>query len=105
MSLAVNVAIRIRGDGIIAKVISMPSTSVFEKQSKTFKNNLLKSNSSEIFIIEAGSTMYWNKYTKYENIFGLDNFGASAPGNEVFKIFGLTVKTISSKILRKIKTK
>ena len=83
----------------------MPSTSVFEKQSKTFKNNLLKSNSSEIFIIEAGSTMYWNKYTKYENIFGLDNFGASAPGNEVFKKFGLTVKTISSKILRKIKTK
>ena len=105
VSLAVNVAVRIRGDGIIAKVISMPSTSIFEKQSKTFKNNLLKSKSSETFVIEAGSTMYWNKYTKYENIFGLDNFGASAPGNEVFKKFGLTVKTISSKILRKIKTK
>ncbi len=103
--LAVNVAVRVRGYGIIAKVISMPSTSVFEKQSKTFKNNLLKSKSSETFVIEAGSTMYWNKYTKYENIFGLDNFGASAPGNEVFKKFGLTVKTISSKILRKIKTK
>ncbi len=105
VSLAVNVALRIRGDGIIAKVISMPSTSVFEKQSKTFKNNLLKSKSSETFVIEAGSTMYWNKYTKYENIFGLDNFGASAPGNEVFKKFGLTTKTISSKIIRKIKTK
>ncbi len=103
--LAVNVAVRVRGYGIIAKVISMPSTSVFEKQSKTFKNNLFKSKSSETFVIEAGSTMYWNKYTKYENIFGLDNFGASAPGNEVFKKFGLTVKTISSKILRKIKTK
>ncbi len=103
--LAVNVAVRVRGDGIIAKVISMPSTSVFEKQSKSFRNNLLKSKSSETFVIEAGSTMYWNKYTKYENIFGLDNFGASAPGNEVFKKFGLTVKTISSKILRKIKTK
>ncbi len=105
VSLAVNVAVRIRGDGIIAKVISMPSTSVFEKQSKTFKNNLLKSNSSETFIIEAGSTMYWNKYTKYENIFGLDNFGASAPGNEVFRKFGLTTETVSSKITRKIRTK
>ena len=50
----------------------MPSTSVFEEQSKTFKNNLLKSNSGETFIIEAGSTMYWNKYTKYENIFVKD---------------------------------
>ncbi len=105
VSLAVNVAVRIRGDGIIAKVISMPSTSVFEKQSKTFKNNLLKSNSSETFVIEAGSTMYWNKYTKYENIFGLDNFGASAPGNEVFRKFGLTTDTVSSKIIRKIRTK
>jgi transketolase len=36
---------------------------------------------------------------------GLDNFGASAPGNEVFKKFGLTIKNISTKILRKIKTK
>ncbi len=105
VSLAVNVAVRVRGDGIIAKVISMPSTSVFEEQSKTFKNNLLKSNSSETFIIEAGSTMYWNKYTKYENIFGLDNFGASAPGNEVFRKFGLTTETVSSKIIRKIRTK
>ncbi len=105
VSLAVNVAVRIRGDGIIAKVISMPSTSVFEKQSKTFKNNLLKSKSSETFVIEAGSTMYWNKYTKYENIFGLDSFGASAPGKEVFKKYGLTTETISNKIIRKIKTK
>ncbi len=105
VSLAVNVAVRIRGDGIIAKVISMPSTSVFEKQSKTFKNNLLKSKSSETFVIEAGSTMYWNKFTKYENIFGLDNFGASAPGNEVFRKFGLTTETVSNKIIRKIKTK
>ena len=105
VSLAVNVAVRIRGDGIIAKVISMPSTSIFEKQSKTFKNNLLKSKSSETFVIEAGSTMYWNKYTKYENIFGLDNFGASAPGDEVFRKFGLTTETVSSKITRKIRTK
>ncbi len=105
VSLAVNVAVRIRGDGINAKVISMPSTSVFEKQSKIFKNNLLKSKSSETFVIEAGSTMYWNKYSKYENIFGLDNFGASAPGNEVFRKFGLTTETVSSKILRKLKIK
>ena len=49
--------------------------------------------------------MYLNKYTKYENIFGLDNFGASAPGNEVFRKFGLTTETVSNKIIRKIKTK
>ena len=83
----------------------MPSTSIFEKQSRSFKITLLDSKLDETFVIEAGSTMYWNKFTNSENIFGLDIFGASAPGSEVFKKFGLTTKTISTKILRKIKTK
>ncbi len=103
VSLAINVAEKIKNNGVIAKVISMPSSSIFEKQSKSFKNNLLKSKLSQTFVIEAGSTMYWNKYTNTENIFGIDAFGASAPGNEVYKKFGLTTKAISSKILMKLK--
>ena len=105
VSLAVNIAEILKNNGIIAKVISMPSTSIFEKQSRSFKITLLDSKLDETFVIEAGSTMYWNKFTNSENIFGLDIFGASAPGSEVFKKFGLTTKTISTKILRKIKTK
>ena len=105
VSLAVNIAEVLKNNGIIAKVISMPSTSIFEKQSRSFKITLLDSKLDETFVIEAGSTMYWNKFTNSENIFGLDVFGASAPGSEVFKKFGLTTKTISTKILRKIKTK
>ena len=103
VSLAINIAEKIKNNGVIAKVISMPSSSIFEKQSKSFKNNLLKSKLSQTFVIEAGSTMYWNKYTNTENIFGIDAFGASAPGNEVYKKFGLTTKAISSKILMKLK--
>ena len=105
VSLAVNIAEVLKNNGIIAKVISMPSTSIFEKQSRSFKITLLDSKLDETFVIEAGSTMYWNKFTNSENIFGLDIFGASAPGIEVFKKFGLTTKTISTKILRKINTK
>ncbi len=105
VSLAVNIAEILKNNGIITKVISMPSTSIFEKQSRSFKITLLKSKLDETFVIEAGSTMYWNKFTNSENIFGIDNFGASAPGNEVFKKFGLTIKNISTKILRIIKSK
>jgi transketolase len=47
--------------------------------------------------------MYWNKFTNQENIFGIDEFGASAPAKEVFNKFGLTPKRISSTILKRIK--
>jgi len=80
----------------------MPSTSIFEKQSNAFKNNLLKSSNKEIFVIEAGSTMYWNKLTNPENIFGIDEFGLSAPASQVYNYFGLNAKKISTKILKKV---
>jgi transketolase len=81
----------------------MPCTSLFEQQSVSFQKNLLKSKLNEVFVIEAGSTMYWNKYTKLENIFGIDEFGASAPAKDVFNKFGLTPKNISTQIKKRIK--
>ena len=56
--LAVNVAVRIRGMVLLQK--SFQCHQLFLKTIKNFKNNLLKSKSSETFAIEAGSTMYWN---------------------------------------------
>ena len=64
---------------------------------------MMKSSLGQIFVIEAGSTMYWNKFTNQENIFGIDEFGASAPAKEVFNKFGLTPKRISSTIIKRIK--
>jgi transketolase len=81
----------------------MPSSSLFDKQQNSFKNKLLQSKLNQTFVIEAGSTMYWNKFTNQENIFGIDEFGASAPAKEVFNKFGLTPKRISSTILKRIK--
>jgi len=103
VSLAIEVAKLLENLNISAKVISMPCTSIFDKQPINFQKNLLKSKLNEIFVIEAGSTMYWNKYTKLENIFGIDEFGASAPAKEVFNKFGLTPKNISTQIEKRIK--
>ena len=58
---------------------------------------------NEVFVIEAGSTMYWNKFTSIENIFGIDDFGASAPAKDVYNKFGLTPQKISSTIRKRIK--
>ena len=103
VSLAMETANLLNQEKIHTKVISMPSTSIFEKQQNSFKTKLLQSKLGKIFVIEAGSTMYWNKYTQSENIFGIDEFGASAPAKDVFNKFGLTPKRISSNIKKRIK--
>ena len=103
VSLAIEVAKLLENLKISSKVVSMPCTSIFDQQSISFQKSLLKSKLNEVFVVEAGSTMYWNKYTKLENIFGIDEFGASAPAKDVFNKFGLTPKNISTKIKKRIK--
>ena len=105
VSLALETARLLKENNISSKVVSMPSTSLFEKQPTSFQKNLLKSSLGQIFVIEAGSTMYWNKFTEEENIFGIDDFGASAPADQVYKKFGLDSKAISKKIMKGIKKK
>ena len=105
VSLALETARLLKENNISSKVVSMPSTSLFEKQPTSFQKNLLKSSLGQIFVIEAGSTMYWNKLTEEGNIFGIDDFGASAPADQVYKKFGLDPKTISKKIMKGIKKK
>ena len=103
VSLAIETADLLSKQKINSKIVSMPSSSLFEKQKPSFRKKLLQSKLDQIFVIEAGSTMYWNKYTKTENIFGIDEFGASAPAKDVFNKFGLTPKNLSSKIMKRIR--
>jgi transketolase len=103
VSLAVETADLLQQESISVKVISMPSSSLFDQQSASFQKKLFQSKLNEVFVIEAGSTMYWNKFTSTENIFGIDDFGASAPAKDVYNKFGLTPKKISSTIRKRIK--
>ncbi|MDC0861426.1 transketolase [Alphaproteobacteria bacterium] len=105
VSLALETSKLLKENNISSKVVSMPSSSLFEKQSTSFQKNLLKSSLGQIFVIEAGSTMYWNKFTNEENIFGIDDFGSSAPADQVYKKFGLDPKSISKNIMKGIKKK
>ena len=103
VSLAIETADLLQNDKIAVKVVSMPSTSLFDQQPASFQKKLLQSKLNQVFVIEAGSTMYWNKFTTKENIFGIDDFGASAPAKDVYNKFGLTPKKISSTIKKRIK--
>ena len=87
---------------IPARVVSVPSTSVFDRQSEAYKRSVLPDGIPRV-AIEAGVTDGWWKYG-VSAVVGLDRFGESAPGPELFKLFGFTtgnVVAVARKVLGK----
>ncbi|QJC34837.1 transketolase [Enterobacteriaceae endosymbiont of Donacia piscatrix] len=81
------------------RVISMPSTDIFDKQSKEYKNYVLPSYVKCKIAIEAGSKDFWYKYVGLTGIvIGINTFGYSASEKKLFKKFGFTIENILSKI-------
>ena len=77
----------------------MPCQEIFDKQNNLYKNRILKETKVKISI-EAGTKFGWKKYIDDENlIFGINDFGKSAPYKKIFDYFGLN----ESSIFRKIK--
>ena len=87
-----------KGYGI--RIVSMPSIEVFERQDEEYKKEILGDN---IFVIEAGSSYSWYKYTSKDHMFTIDTFGASGPRKDVLNKFGFTKEIISEKIENTIK--
>ena len=78
--------------GIAVRVVSMPSTSVFDRQSTTYKTSVLPAGVPRI-AVEMGSTDGWWKYG-CAAVIGIDTFGESAPAPELFKHFGFTAENV-----------
>ena len=98
VNLAKKVSENLAKDRIYSKVISVPSQEIFQKQSQGYKNKIMKE-TKYIFSIEAGRTDCWKKYIGKDGLsFGIDDFGKSAPYEDIYNHFGLSVKNISSKI-------
>ncbi len=98
VNLAKKVCKNLAKDRIYSKVISVPSQEIFQKQSQSYKNKIMKE-TKYVFSIEAGRTDCWKKYVGKDGLsFGIDDFGKSAPYEDIYNHFGLSVKNISSKI-------
>jgi transketolase len=84
--------------GIQARVVSMPSTNVFDRQDKAYKDSILTPGVKRV-AIEAGVTDYWRKYVGLEGgVVGINTFGESAPGGVLMKHFGFTVENVVSNV-------
>lgn len=93
--LAQDAAAKLREQGKAVRVVSMPSTDVFDAQSAEYKQQVLPLEVTNRIAIEASIADYWYKYVGLDGrIVGMTTFGESAPAGELFKEFGFTVDNI-----------
>ena len=94
VDLAAKAQEALAASGISARVVSMPSTNVFDRQDQAYKDSILTPGVKRV-AIEAGVTDFWRKYVGLEGgVVGIDTFGESAPGGVLMEHFGFTVDNV-----------
>ncbi len=94
LDLAVKAAAELTAAGTKVRVVSMPSTNVFDRQDKAYKDSVLTAGVKRV-AVEAAHPDFWRKYVGLEGaVVGIDTFGESAPGGALMKHFGFTVENV-----------
>ena len=84
--------------GVAVRVVSMPCTSIFDRQDAAYRASVLPRNLPRV-AVEAGVTDYWRKYVGLEGaVIGIDRFGESAPADELYKFFGITAENVAAAV-------
>jgi transketolase len=89
---------KLKQQNIGARVVSMPSWELFEKQDKAYKEKIFPGHLRKRLAVEAGSPLGWHRYVTDEgDVIGITRFGQSAPGEEVLAAYGFTVENVIKK--------
>ena len=97
VQLALHAQQRLAADGIAVRVVSMPSTTTFDRQDAGYKKSVLPAGLPRI-AVEAGVTDFWWKYG-CAAVVGIDSYGESAPAGVLFKHFGFTAENVAHTVL------
>jgi len=91
-----------QGHGV--RVVSMPSMELFERQSAAYKEEVLPASCRARMAVEAAAPQPWYRYVGLDgDVLGMDHFGASAPADELFELYGFTAANVvkrAKKLLR-----
>jgi transketolase len=99
VALAMDSATVLREAGRKIRVVSMPSSDVFDAQAESYRESVLPQAVSCRIAIEAGVSDGWRKYVGLDGaVIGLDRFGESAPAEAAFEYFGFTVENIVNQV-------
>jgi transketolase len=97
VQLAMQAAETLQQDGHKVRVVSMPSTDVFEAQDASYREQVLPAAVSRRIAVEAGITDGWYKYVGLNGaVIGMTSFGESAPAEQLFEHFGITSERVLS---------
>ena len=104
VALAMGAHAALAAEGVAVRVVSMPGTSVFDRQDPAYRASVLPPGVPRV-AVEAGSTAGWHKYVGAIDdargaVVGLDTFGESAPAGVLFKHFGFTVENVVATVKR-----
>ena len=95
LSLVLAAQSKLSEQGISARVVSMPSWELFEKQDQNYKEQIFPQGLKKRLAVEAGSALGWHKYITDEgDMIAMSGFGESAPAADLFKEFGFTVEHV-----------
>lgn len=99
VAVALEAAESLSGEGVQARVVSMPSWELFDQQDAAYQEAVLPSAVTARVSVEAGITMGWERWigAKGSSV-GIDRFGASAPAGELFKRFGFTAENVAAHV-------
>lgn len=91
-------------EGLAVRVVSIPCFELFDKQSQSYKNQILGSKNLLKVAIEAGLIQGWNKYIGDDGVFvGMKSFGASGKADDLYQHFGITPEKVRDSVLLEIK--
>ena len=100
VELAMQSARELASRGVPVRVVSMPSTDVFDRQDAAYRADVLPRGVPRV-AVEAGVTDFWYKYVGLDGaVIGIDTFGESAPAGVLFKHFGFTVDKVVAAVER-----
>lgn len=95
VELTIEAKLKLNEQGMKVRVVSMPSTNVFDNQPEDYQESVLPKNITRRVAVEAGVTLGWYKYVgTHGKVIGLDRFGASAPYKVLYQEFGITSDAI-----------
>ena len=98
VGLAVEAAAALGGDGYAVRVVSMPSTDVFDAEDPAYRDEVLPAGVPRV-AVEASHPDGWRKYVGLDGLsLGVATFGESAPGADVYRHFGLTAEAVATAV-------
>jgi transketolase len=98
VTLALEAQKLLAAEHFAVRVVSMPSTNVFDRQDAAYRASVLPKGLPRV-AVEAGVSDFWRKYVGLDGaVIGLDRYGESAPAGELFKVFGFTAATVAATV-------